>query len=60
MGSFILDLLLIIFVGMIILYIVMFILEWLLIPVYVVLQFIGSILMKYEKWSDRKNEKNNG
>lgn len=60
MGSFILDLLLIIFVGMIILYIVMFILEWLLIPVYVVLQFIGSILMKYEKWSDRKNKKNNG
>ncbi len=59
MGSFILDLLLIIFVGMIILYIVMFILEWLLIPVYVVLQFIGSILMKYEKWSDRKNKKNN-
>ena len=60
MGSFILDLLLIIFVGMIILYIGMFILEWLLIPVYVVLQFIGSILMKYEKWSDRKNKKNNG
>lgn len=60
MGSFILDLLLIIFVGMIIIYIVMFILEWLLIPVYVVLQFIGSILMKYEKWSDRKNKKNNG
>lgn len=60
MGSFILDLLLIIFVVMIIIYIVMFILEWLLIPVYVVLQFIGSILMKYEKWSDKKNEKNNG